>query len=91
LPDLVHTASFSPADDPVRILADLACPACGHHEPGPAYDRVVENKIRVFCDCCGAFVTITVSDEQAHAIRRWSARPAAFDGPSRRPPREAIR
>jgi hypothetical protein len=27
------------------------------------------NRMRIFCDCCGAFVTILLNDEQVEAIR----------------------
>jgi hypothetical protein len=62
-------ATFSSTDPLTLILEDLACPACGHQDSADAYKRVAENKVRVFCDNCGAFVTILLSDEQAAAIR----------------------
>ena len=65
-----HTATFSPADPPTRILEDLACPGCGHQDPTDAHRPISENRMRIFCDCCGAFITIVLSDEQARAINR---------------------
>jgi transcription elongation factor Elf1 len=54
------------------MLADLACPACGHIESHELPDRIAMNRMRIFCDCCGAFVTILLNDEQVEAIRRNS-------------------
>lgn len=71
--DISHTAKFSPADTYSRILEDLACPSCGHQDPGVARSPITHNKIRVFCDSCGAFITISINDEQASAIHRSSA------------------
>lgn len=68
LPDVSHIATFSPTDGLPRILEDLACPACGGQDPADARHRVTDNKIRVFCDCCGTFVTIVLSDAQARAL-----------------------
>jgi transcription elongation factor Elf1 len=51
------------------MLADLACPACGHVESRELPDRIAMNRMRIFCDCCGAFVTILLNDEQVEAIR----------------------
>jgi len=70
VPDISHTAKFSPADTLPRILEDLACPACGHQDRRDAPRSITGNKMRIFCDCCGAFITITLSDEQARALRR---------------------
>jgi len=67
-----RTATFNPGDAPGRILEDLACPACGHDDPGHAQRPIGDNKMRIFCDCCGAFITIALSDEQAQAIHRLS-------------------
>jgi hypothetical protein len=61
------------------MLQDLACPACGHADPGEAHTWMSDNKIRIFCEGCGAFVTISVSDEQARALHRWSATLSAID------------
>jgi len=68
--DISHTATFGAADMLPRILEDLACPACGYRDPDDAYNWITDNKLRIFCDCCGAFVTIWLSDEQANAIHR---------------------
>jgi transcription elongation factor Elf1 len=51
------------------MLADLACPACGHVESRELPERIAMNRMRIFCDCCGAFVTILLNDEQVEAIR----------------------
>jgi hypothetical protein len=67
-----HTAQFDPTDAPARILAELACPACGYQDRH-AHHVITDNKIRIFCDCCGAFITIALSAEQADAILRSSA------------------
>ena len=48
------------------------CPACGHEELGDAHLRITDNSLRIFCNGCGAFITITLNDEQAGAIRRCS-------------------
>jgi hypothetical protein len=70
LPDISHTANFRPTDTLPTILEDLACPACGYQDPGEAHHRITHNMIHIFCDCCGAFTTILLSDEQARAIQR---------------------
>jgi len=67
-----HIATFSPEDSPARIRQELACPACGHHDPGEAHLRISDNTLRIFCGSCGAFVTIALSKEQAQAIRGCS-------------------
>lgn len=85
--ELTHIAQFSPVDEPSQILLDLACPACGHQDPGDLRQRVSDNKLRIFCDCCGAFTTVLLSDEQAVAVRRWSEnRSAISDHPSSEAP-----
>jgi len=76
-----HTATFGPDDSPDRIRNELACPVCGHRDPGQAHLRISDNTLRIFCSACGAFVTITMSDEQAGAIRRCSATLSAIEGP----------
>ena len=72
LPDTTHTAHFSPTDAPARILADLACPACGYQDPEAIRHEIEDRKLRVFCDCCGAFVTILLTDEQTLTIQGMS-------------------
>ena len=67
-----RTAKFNPADTLPRILEELACPVCGHHDPGDAHLWITDNKVRIFCDCCGSFITTFMSDEQARAVHRWS-------------------
>ena len=72
MPKVTHIAKFRPSDAPARILADLACPACGHRDPSDPRNGVIHNELRIFCDCCGTFATVLLSDEQADAVRRWS-------------------
>jgi hypothetical protein len=36
---------------------------------------VTGDRVRIFCDCCGAFTTIIFSDEQAAAMRREHVAP----------------
>jgi hypothetical protein len=86
LPAISHIATFNPTGARRRILEDLACPACGHCDPAVAYSRVIENKIRLFCDCCGSFITILLSEEQARVLHHWSATlPDAGDPRSQTP------
>ncbi len=85
-----HTATFSPTDPLARMLQDLDCPICGHHDPGDAHRWITDNKVRIFCDCCGAFITISMTDEQARAIHQWSASlPTIGDRLSRRPSQDS--
>lgn len=70
MPNIVHAAKFSRTDTQPRILEDLACPACGRQEPADASTRITDNKIRIFCEGCGAFITVLLNDEQANALRR---------------------
>jgi Zn finger protein HypA/HybF involved in hydrogenase expression len=72
LSQVMHTATFRPDDSESRILADLACPCCGCHDRGDAHARIADNQLRVFCEDCGSFVTIVMSDEQVEAIQRLS-------------------
>lgn len=67
-----HIATFSPEDSPGRIREELVCPACGHDDLGEAHLRMSDDTLRIFCSACGAFITITLSEEQAQAIRRCS-------------------
>ena len=65
-----RAATFAPGDTLPVILADLACPACGRLDPEALHGHITRNRIRMFCDCCGAFVTTTLSDDQATALNR---------------------
>jgi transcription elongation factor Elf1 len=76
-----RTATFDPDDSPARIRDELACPVCGHQDPGEAHLRISDNTLRIFCSACGAFVTITLSERQAGAIRRCSATLSAVGEP----------
>ncbi len=81
-----HTATFSPTDPVARMLEDLNCPVCGHHDPGDAHRWITDNKVRIFCDCCGSFITVSMNDEQARAIHQFSAAAmAAVDDRGSRP------
>ena len=67
---ITRAAAFGPADKAERILAEVACPACGYRDPSDAYRVRPGNRVRFFCDGCGAFVTILLSDTQAEIVRR---------------------
>lgn len=77
-----HTATFDADAGPDRIREEFVCPACGHADPGEAHLRISDNTMRIFCSACGAFITISLSDEQARAVRRCSATLSAIDVPS---------
>jgi hypothetical protein len=66
-------ARFRASDPPALILEDLACPVCGFRDPGEPHLRITDNTIRIFCDGCGAFITILLDDEQGRAIKRCGA------------------
>jgi hypothetical protein len=84
VPQISHTATFKPDDSLERVLDDLACPACGHKDPRAAARWISDNQMRIFCEDCGAFVTVLVSREQASAILRWSqSMPAITDASTR--------
>jgi transcription elongation factor Elf1 len=83
LSQIFHTATFSPDDSPERIREELACPACGHADPGDTHLRVTDNSLRIFCTACGSFITVMLSDEQAQAIRRSSVTLSAITDSSR--------
>lgn len=68
---LMHTAEFDAAGGPEGMLAELACPACGYRDAAEAHRVRPGNRVRFFCDCCGAFVTIELSDAQASVVREW--------------------
>jgi hypothetical protein len=70
---ITRNAAFGPTETIERILADIACPACGYQDPADAYRLTPGNRVRFFCDGCGAFVTILLSDAQAEVLRRWSS------------------
>lgn len=69
-----HTATFKATGSPEQMLMDLNCPQCGHHDPTDAPSRIIDGKLRIFCDCCAAFVTIALTPEQEDHLRRWYAR-----------------
>jgi hypothetical protein len=73
LTEITRTAEFAPADATPWILRDIACPACGYRDPAGPERLSPGNRVRFFCDGCGAFVTILLSDAQAAAVRRWSS------------------
>jgi transcription elongation factor Elf1 len=72
VPHITRIARFNPGDTTDRILEDLACPACGYQDLGDAHRRVTSNELRIFCEGCGAFITISMNDEQVRTIYRWS-------------------
>jgi transcription elongation factor Elf1 len=72
---VMYIAKFSPDDPQSRILEDLACPACGRQDLGDAPTRIAQNEMRLFCEDCGAFVTVVMSDEQVQAVQRLSVEP----------------
>jgi hypothetical protein len=63
-----YPAPFASADSPERICEGLACPVCGRQDPHAAERQVVDGKLRILCDGCGACITFVLSDEQARAI-----------------------
>ena len=65
-----HTATFRPYDPPARIYEDLRCPRCGHHELADAHTQITDGVVRIFCDCCGTFITISVTEAQAASLLR---------------------
>ena len=67
---ITRIAAFEPTDTAERILAEIACPACGYRDPLDTYRMTSPNRLRFFCDGCGAFVTIVLSDTQAETVRR---------------------
>jgi hypothetical protein len=68
--EITRTATFAPGDPLARILDDFACPSCGHRDTGDRFPSITGGRARMFCDSCGAFVTIMLSDEQAGSIGR---------------------
>lgn len=68
---ITRAAAFGATDTDKRILAEIACPACGPRDPSDAYRVRPGNRVRFFCDGCGAFVTIMLSDAQAEIVRRY--------------------
>lgn len=68
--ELTHTATFRPGDSVNRILADFACPACGHRDSGDALPLIARDRVRIFCDCCAAFVTVFLNAEQVDIVLR---------------------
>jgi transcription elongation factor Elf1 len=82
---ITHTATFNPQDSPARIREELACPACGHRDLGAAHLRITDDTIRIFCSGCGSFVTIVMTEAQAHAVRRCSATLSTIDARTPQP------
>ena len=82
MPQISYTATFKPDDSLELILEDLACPVCRHKDPAAVHHWISENQMRIFCEGCGAFVTVLVSREQATAIHRFSqSMPAIAEAP----------
>lgn len=68
---ITRSAGFDPTDTAERILAAISCPACGYRDPSDIYRVTLANRVRFFCDGCGAFVTLLLSDAQADVVRHW--------------------
>jgi transcription elongation factor Elf1 len=79
VPHISRTAQFTPGDATERILEDLACPACGHQDLGAVHHGLMSNQLRIFCDGCGAFITIAMNDEQVRTISQWSMNRSQHD------------
>lgn len=71
---ITRIAEFGPTDTAERILAEISCPVCGYRDPSDIHRVRPANRVRFFCDGCGAFVTILLSDSQAEIIRRGEPR-----------------
>ena len=63
-----HTAEFSPEAPPAEILGELTCQACREPQSGQLPQRITDNQLRIFCEHCGAFTTILLSDAQVRAV-----------------------
>lgn len=72
MPEVTHTATFRAADTFSRILEDMICPVCGYRDPADTYRLAPGNKVRFFCDGCGALVTVLLSAEQADVVQHRS-------------------
>lgn len=69
--EITRTAAFGPFETAERVLTEISCPGCGC--PPDTYrltGRAGASRVRFFCDGCGAFVTIVLSEAQAVAVRR---------------------
>jgi hypothetical protein len=68
---ITRVAAFAPTDPAERILDEIACPSCGYRDASETARVRPGNRVRFFCDGCGAFVTILLSDAQADIVRGW--------------------
>jgi hypothetical protein len=75
--EIIRTATFRASDPPALILADLACPRCGWQDPGDAPRRIEDYALHIFCEDCGAFVTVLLDETQARAIEAQLVSPSA--------------
>jgi len=66
--NLTRPATFRETDPLTTILADLTCPRCGYQEPGSTPPPVADGSLRIFCEGCGAFITILLTAGQARAL-----------------------
>jgi uncharacterized Zn finger protein len=73
MPGITRTARFSPGDAVPAILVDIACPACGYLDPAEVAQFGSGERVRFFCDGCGAFVTVLLDDAQAEAVRHLAS------------------
>jgi hypothetical protein len=62
--NLTHTVILRPGGSVAEMLEELICPACGHSDPGNALPSISGDRARMFCDCCGTFVTIVFTGAQ---------------------------
>jgi hypothetical protein len=69
-PHLSHTATFGDDDSRNAIVADLSCPSCGHDELDHGSRPVDDGTMHVFCDHCTAWITVTLTPQQAATFRR---------------------
>ena len=67
MPRTPQPPSLRSADTIAQVLESFTCPACGHPGAGATCPRSGQDRIRIFCDCCGAFVTIELSHEAGPA------------------------
>ncbi len=66
--EITRTARFRPADAIGQILEEMACPRCGYLDLAVTPRLALGNRVRFFCDGCGAFVTLMLNDAQVEAV-----------------------
>ena len=65
-----HAATFRPNDPAERIYEDLRCPRCDHPQLADTHTQMTDGVVRIFCDCCGTFITISLTEAQAATLLR---------------------